>query len=209
MTTEANGTPQHTTTDMGPTAQPTPGNAASPSTATVAGGRRVRLVPPSRRILPQLDREINLLNSDTLMLFRALAAGGAKWPLYLFGPVGTGKTRAALCFADRAESCYYATADSLADLIVRGDADPLFWEMLAAKELAILDELGCRQNVSDLHYCAVKRFLDVRELAGNRMILLSNISPPELQQLYDDRLCSRILQGTWYELDGPDRRCSP
>ena len=164
------------------------------------------MVRPRRRLLPQLPREIDQVESRLLLLFRDLAAGREEWPLLLFGSVGTGKTRAALVLADRAETASYFTVDTLCDLVVSGGAGPAWWEILEGKELAILDELGCRQSVGDLHYASVKKFLDTRELAGRRSILIANQSPDELRLLYDDRICSRALCGTWFELKGPDRR---
>ena len=76
------------------------------------------------------------------------------------------------------------------------------------KELAILDELGTRNRVTDIEYSVVKRFADLREQQNARAaIYISNLAPGEIgSNLYDGRIVSRLTCGTWFELKGNDRR---
>jgi hypothetical protein len=37
-------------------------------------------------------------------------------------------------------------------------------------------------------------------------IYISNLEPEAIARVYDDRIASRLLCGTWYKLDGEDRR---
>lgn len=133
-------------------------------------------------------------------------SGRAAWPLFLHGPAGTGKTCAALCVCDRVEYAQFWTPEELADGIVRGGMDDA-WRRLRECDLAVLDELGARERVGDLHYQAVKRFADCREENGRRVaVYVSNVRPERISDLYDDRVASRLLCGTWFELAGKDRR---
>jgi hypothetical protein len=53
----------------------------------------------------------------------------------------------------------------------------------------------------------VKNFADARAInARGVAVYVSNVAPNELASMYDDRICSRLLCGTWFELKGPDRR---
>ncbi len=138
-------------------------------------------------------------------LFRKLAVGKQAWPLYLHGAVGTGKTAAALCLADMAETAGYWHVESLCDQVMGSGGD--VWQTVEEKNLAILDELGTRERVTDLHYSSVKRFVDCRDLQGNKpAIYISNLDPKALADVYDARITSRVLRGTWFELAGEDRR---
>jgi hypothetical protein len=88
-----------------------------------------------------------------------------------------------------------------------GIIDPILQS--ESDRLVVLDEIGARQKVTDLHYSAVKEFADVRELDHSGVaIYISNLEPMQLANVYDDRIASRLLCGTWYKLDGKDRRMS-
>jgi hypothetical protein len=101
-------------------------------------------------------------------------------------------------------SSVYATADRATDWLVRSEF--AWWESVAHAELATLDELGCRSAAADVHYQAVKRFCDLRE--DRPACYASNLRPGELPSHYDDRIASRVLSGTVFELGGVDRRFS-
>jgi hypothetical protein len=93
----------------------------------------------------------------------------------------------------------WATWERLAS-IAEGKAD---W----TPGLAILDELGTRQKTTDLHYQALKTFCDDREFSYFRVaIYISNLEPQAIASVYDDRIASRVLCGTWFRLDSQDRR---
>ena len=74
-------------------------------------------------------------------------------------------------------------------------------------ELAALDELASRQNVSDVHYQSVLRFTSARdERPGRVAVYVSNVEPGVIGKIYDDRIASRLLCGTVFKLAGHDRR---
>ncbi len=140
-------------------------------------------------------------------MFVALVNGEAQWPLFLHGNTGRGKTCAALALCDWAVHSIYRTVDDLCDSIMDRSKPASPWDWLTNPDLAVLDELGARENVGDLHYSAVKRFTDWREMKSRRVaIYISNHGPDAIEKLYDDRIASRILCGTWFELGGDDRR---
>jgi hypothetical protein len=134
--------------------------------------------------------------------FGELISGAKKWPLLLHGPAGTGKSSAALTLCDVAATAMFTTVDELATKVMHEDADP--WEWIGSKDLAVLDELGCRATVGDLHYSVVKAFCDAREHLPT--IYVTNVMPRDLEKIYDERIFSRVASGTWFHLDGPDRR---
>jgi len=136
-------------------------------------------------------------------LFAKLAAGDAPWPLLIHGPVGSGKSFAALCFADLIPSARYSTLETLCNSIMAGD--PMPWR--DAGELLVVDELGERSKVGDLHYTALKNTLDYREWHHRRVaIYVSNLSPADLCNLFDDRIASRLTAGSVFKLEAADRR---
>ncbi len=162
-----------------------------------------------RRLLPGIERRMDMVAKPLLETLRGLATGKLRWPLYLHGLSGAGKTAASLALCDFTESACYSTADDLADFIMANSAGDVQaeWERIAGKHLSVLDEIGERQTIGDLAYRTVKKFADIREgRAGRVAIYVSNLNPSELQELFDDRVASRMLCGTVFELTDKDRR---
>jgi DNA replication protein DnaC len=167
------------------------------------------MAPEKRRLLLAVDRHLTAVDPVLRKLLGDLVMGRAPWPLFLFGPAGGGKTCAALALCDVVETAGYWTVDGLCDLTMRPPADAIqsAWDRISTKHLAVLDEIGCRERVGDLHYDVVKRFADARyQHAGRAMICISNVAHDRLSRLYDDRIASRLLAGTVFELKAPDRR---
>jgi DNA replication protein DnaC len=142
-------------------------------------------------------------------IFSDLAFARRPWPLFISGPVGAGKTLAALALADRVESAIYLTPDGLCSTILESEPAVVreLWTTIERKALVIVDELGARERVSDFNYVSLKRAVDARDQhAGRAAVYISNLPGGELAKLFDDRLASRILCGTRYTLTGRDRR---
>ena len=154
-----------------------------------------------------MARHITLVDAGLLSLFRALVLGQAAWPLFLHGRAGGGKTCAALALCDITISSYQ-DVESLCDRTMACPEEmPGVWQEIKERPVAVLDEIGCRERVTDLHYSVVKRFSEERERSGQiASIFVSNMSPDRLAELYDDRIASRLLAGTHFNLDSPDRR---
>jgi DNA replication protein DnaC len=153
-------------------------------------------------------------------ILRQLVAGEAPWPLVLHGPAGTGKTAASLCLLDYAGGEYW-TVSGFCKLMIQSEQGRLewsecgrggvvwpeqLWNRVAAAPLVVLDELGCRDKVSDAHYENVKTVIDERK--GKPFVAISNHPLSQLAAIYDDRVFSRLSEGTVVELAGADRRVS-
>ena len=133
-----------------------------------------------------------------------------RWPLFLFGFPGTGKTCAALCMADTGRSAVYRRVPDMLDELIRmskGDLkkdDAVWWTTWESVGIVILDELGSREQVSDFHYENVLKAIDSRE--DKPAIFISNLPIHKLVNIYDARIASRLAAGTVIEFTGPDRR---
>lgn len=147
-----------------------------------------------------------MVHPDLLAQFRELTEGQRDWPLYLFGPAGAGKTRAALSLCDHVPQSYFLTLEQLGTEVL-DRRDGVTWRYLPDYELVAIDELATRLNAGDLEYTALKRFADTRE--ERPTIYISNVAPDELVSIYDDRIGSRVLCGTVFHLNDHDRRRRP
>jgi len=164
---------------------------------------------PKPQLLPSVPRTMKAVDSELVGIFRDLVAGRRRWPLFLHGSVGRGKSAAALALCDFASTAEYFTVEEICDIDMRGsDAERLrLKDGLRKASLFVLDELGTRSKVSDLPYMAVKRCLDEREaFQRRRLIVISNLPLKDLKKLYDARISSRLSAGTVFELKGHDRR---
>lgn len=162
---------------------------------------------PKAHLWPAVRRSMREVDPKLVAVFRELATGTQPWPLFLYGPVGAGKSLAALCLCDFTETSAMMTVEELCRHIMAGD--PMRSETLdriERKDLLVLDELGTRQSVGDLEYMTIKNVLDTRHRIGRSLIAISNHSPEVLTGIYDRRIVSRLTAGTIYHLQGDDRR---
>ncbi len=179
--------------------------------SSIPGCSKLAIQAPNVRLLTNVRRSMAQVDQALVSTFRKLAGGAQPWPLFLFGPTGAGKTLAALSLCDHARTASYHTAEGLCDTTIelkyRPDELRDLWETIATKDLVVLDEIGIRGQASDFAYTTLKRLADAREMhAGRVAIYISNLPPREVATLYDDRICSRLLCGTRFELKGRDRR---
>lgn len=152
-------------------------------------------------VRPSLSRQWELVAPALQKVLIDLARGERRWPLYLHGGVGVGKTRAALAFCDKVVSPGYWAVDDVMTGICSG-CPP--WSFNYS--LAVLDEVGLPRSGKgrDFDYSAVKEFCDWRECRP--AIYICNHHPDAILELYDRRIFSRLMYGTVFELTGPDRR---
>lgn len=150
---------------------------------------------------------------------RELLSGSKPWPLFCWGPPGTGKTRAALALLDYCPDGWMRELPRLCENLIDAGKDryemkvtdgwrkfyPVhIWAAISEAGIVVLDEIGAREKVSDFHYETLKRVLDERE--NKPSVYLSNLGPEQLEQLYDARIVSRLSPGVVIELAGDDRR---
>jgi len=153
-------------------------------------------------------------------VLRDCCLGKAPWPLFLTGPVGTGKTCAALCVCDFVwEPLYYTIRDLVDRQALAYNRD--LWSTdgsyrltvhdvrsgLRNCALLVVDELARRERPSGSEADVVHLACSVRE--GRPFIAISNRTLSEISRIYDDAIASRLAAGTVFVLDGADRRIAP
>lgn len=163
---------------------------------------------------PNKPRRLDLVRKALRETMLACTEGKLPWPLFLHGEAGSGKTCAALVLSDRCSSVYYSLEDC-AERYRQAMKGELCYSTgykitthevrkeWKTRDLAILEELGAREHVSDHMYLCLQRCIDDRE--GRPLILISNLSISELNAVYGDRIASRISAGTSVSCEG-DRR---
>ncbi len=173
---------------------------------------------PQPVFVPHLPRDVDQIDPEFRSIVNTLVSGQARWPLFVHGPAGVGKTRAALCLCDRVRGAVYTTVAEVCDRRIkamRGDLwspgptggrvwESDIWSSWARSPLVLLDEIGTRANVSDHQFETVKRCIDERE--AKPAVFVSNLSLANLAVVFDDRVASRLAAGTVFKLDGQDRR---
>lgn len=157
---------------------------------------------------PRIPRHVDLIDTRLRATFRELITGQVDWPLYLWGPVGAGKTRAALCLADLTISQVWTLDEVCGEIMACRAAD--VFDLVESQPFVVLDEIGLRVgSAADLPCSALHRFLECRESHNHSVgLYIGNVAPKELASVFDDRIASRLLAGTQFELTGEDRRAT-
>ena len=174
---------------------------------------QIRLVPQS---VKGISPRRSAIPGNVALALRKCCMGESPWPALLVGPAGTGKTYAAVYLARKMRAVYRSVPEMLEELIRANgqnmekspNADVVhtwhWWDCWRAVELAVLDEIGSRERVSDFHYKCVKRAIDARE--GYPAIYITNLGLNNIAKIYDDRIASRLSGGTVIHVAGKDRR---
>ena len=134
-----------------------------------------------------------------------------RYPIYIHGPAGVGKSSLMRLVFDRARQAegiwaiWRRADEALYDLATSRDLDRQSQKQLLHNcGHLFLDDIGTRapspQMYSDL--------FDLLEARAKRPLwITSNVSPEELQQAgYDDRIYTRMLMGTVIEMQGANQR---
>ena len=179
--------------------------AKSLGLATPPGNPKVKLLPHPKKVHPKdHPRDMSAVDLELRCLLRQLCQGRHKWPLYLHGDPGRGKTSATLALCDFAASALYLTCE---DLTTDFLGARMYLAALGKFGLTVLDEVGGRDTITEAPYQAVKLYADTR--INLPTIYVSNLLPENIGTVYDKRIASRILCGTWFHLHGSDRRMEP
>jgi hypothetical protein len=170
--------------------------------------RSLRLRPRRATLLPNLPRDWSQVEPALRSLFGELVTGRAKWPCYLHGPVGAGKSRAALALCDVVHTASFWRLDRLVDGWLNPDVRAAIVWQLEERELIVIDELGARSRTNDLELSVLREVYEIREAhASAAAIFVSNLRPAQLPDFFDQRLASRLCSGTIFELTATcDRR---
>lgn len=133
--------------------------------------------------------------------------------LVLLGPVGTGKTGAAIAacrddWFERGVDLLFLPLIELLDELRPGGDDQAFDRLVFAERL-IVDDLGT-ERPTDWTRERVEAVINRRWLEERPTIVTSNLTPDALRDTVGDRVFSRLVGGDAYvvTLGGPDRRRS-
>lgn len=162
---------------------------------------------PHRRVLPDTDRRREWVYGPARDAFTRAVKTSRGWPLYFHGLQGRGKTTAALWFLDNVLRPFYATGRELVDLefcTVWSRKDEFRREWRSAS-LCVVDQFGMSGKQGPGQTQAQIDLIDKR--CGRPLIIISNLSPAELDEVFDAQIRSRIEQGTKVEFKNlPDYR---
>jgi len=151
------------------------------------------------KVAPSLRKAIN----------EAVAA--SRWPIYLFGPAGVGKTCAAACVwrSWPRWPLWYETSEII-NRIVRcrtsddsDDSERGLTNKIRDTPLIVLNDFGIRAP-TEAAFEILIRIIDLR--LGKPLIVTSNLEPEQLAKVFDDRVASRLLRGSVVHCVGDDRR---
>lgn len=155
------------------------------------------------------------------------AHAAKRWPIYLYGDAGRGKSyaMAAVYTLWKHEAAVWRDLQAEIGLVGRirkSEAGYVpvwsdkagqhvdWWESnvfatIRNASLVCFDDIGLR-SPSDAMYDVLYQFINLR--AGKPTMLTGNLKPAEVAKVYDDRIASRILSGCLIEVAGKDRRLS-
>jgi len=162
-------------------------------------------------------RDIMEKAADTCKSFAEHLKDGGQF-LLLNGETGLGKTFLAHCIAKKAlddgHSVIFFSASDLFERLAKsrfsdtGEAaeQAIDQEYLAGCELLIIDDLGT-ELTNAFTSSAFFNLLNSRLTAGQSMVISTNLTMSEMNQLYSERICSRIMESfTIVTLFGKDIR---
>jgi DNA replication protein DnaC len=148
------------------------------------------------------------------------AMNANRWPIYLFGGAGRGKSCAAACIYCRAPGrplwvetnwyigkitrCRMGCPDEVSSITSSStESEPSLVGKVRNASLVVFDDVGIRIP-TEAAFEILFELVSVRK--GKPTIYTSNLGGGALADLFDDRIASRLLSGTVIEVHGKDRR---
>lgn len=165
-----------------------------------------------RGVLPAVIARYGPATLDTLPA--AVRKRSAAWPdrtLFICGPVGTGKTWAAIAVARQAPLLKFLWwPDWIARYRVIDNASPSEaieqLDTLAVAPNLVIDDIGA-ENESDYGRRVLMRLFEARRDREFGTIITGNYDVGAVAERYDERLASRITEScTVIAMEGDDRR---
>lgn len=166
---------------------------------------------------PENNRQSDLIYPAVRTAIRECCEGLSPWPIYLHGETGAGKSYAGMLLCDWAGRGIYTTLPELCALLIEAQNERLhdhlgyrrtqsaLWKEWTYANIAVLDEIGVRSNVSDFARETIWRAMETRMRERLPLMVISNLELAEIDQLYDARIASRLAEGTVIHTTG-DRR---
>lgn len=209
-------------------------NAKNTSTsASVTHAGLAISVKPDRIYKPAVERELGKIDQNLRQTFRDAIQGLVKWPLFVGGAPGMGKSCATLCLADHVPGAFWTPWEAFWKFISdvnfgRAQSEipgrlvdeglgtyrtlsvtvnwtyKRWWAHFYHLPLAIIDDVGLRASANDTQYEALKQALDARE--RKPLIVTSNLDLGALGKTFDARVLDRLSCGTIVLLNGKSRR---
>ncbi len=188
---------------------------------------------PDRIYKLAVDRNPGQIDPKLRQTFRDAAQGLVKWPLFVGGEPGQGKSCATLCLADYVPGAFWtpweaywkfisdvnfgrARSEIPGRLVEEGLGSyrelsvtvnwtyRRWWAHFYHLPLAIIDDVGLRASANDTQYEALKQALDAR--VHQPLIVTSNLDLNTLGKTFDARVLDRLSCGTIVILKGKSRR---
>lgn len=194
-----------------------PAASSEPQPASTPLYAPIVLRAEARRVYrPTMERSKDEVPPPLRRSIREMTGGWRRWPVYIFGPVGVGKTAAVLTLIDQVEGSKYMTAaEMMVDvraarskrLVSNTGHDISERELLrrwTESTLLVIDEVGQRRDPTAWTDETIQRVLDDR--IDKPTILIGNHDLADLAKVMDDRVVSRLSAGTIIHVDGEDRR---
>ncbi len=149
-----------------------------------------------------------------------VAASNGDWPIYLWGDAGRGKScAAAAVFSLWRKPAMWISFSQLCDDLNKfhtsqivtfySGATPVdlsksgYWQRLKNTGLVVVDEIGTKGS-SDHRFDTLLQLLELRK--KRPLVLTGNLTPESIATAYDERVLSRIYEGTVIEFIGVDHR---
>lgn len=179
--------------------------------------------PPTwKRPLPRCAERARLDAADSgVMAMIDHCSTNERWPLYLHGSTGVGKTcAAAVGYSLWQPSATWFSLLELSDILHAFASFPMqrvrfggrmqemtlggFWERMRRVGLVVIDEIGPREMTAQ-RSDALLRVLETRH--NRPLIVTGNLTPIDgLVKAYGERIQSRFAAGVMVAVQGRDRR---
>jgi DNA replication protein DnaC len=146
-----------------------------------------------------VPRDLNEVDRAVRRQMRPVLMGESKWPIYLYGPTGVGKTCCVLALTDRVNRCWYTDIHDLPPYWQRDHSD---WREIRRRNLVVIDDIGRSGN--DVEYEQILQVCRWRECKPT--IFVSNHDPAKIDELFDRRIWDRLCKGTVIHYSGKSKR---
>ena len=140
-----------------------------------------------------IENILNYITTDYLPSFKSTNTN-----LLFFGDPGSGKTYMSYCIAkellDLGELVIYKTSDELISNLkdIRFNNNKYLEELLINCDLLIIDDLGAEQK-NEFSITELFNLLNKKLLLNKKMLISTNLSLPDINKVYSERIYSRLI----------------